>query len=141
MGSYNVDVLETLETTHISTGSLHRCSDGVVEIRFHKGMRIGIEEIEELLEAQLSMTPAMASVLVDARNVVSMTREAQERTADNPVNDRTAATAILVGNPVSALLGNFFIRFGRPPYPARVFRKEEEARAWLLEHLAKHSND
>ena len=103
----------------------------------NQGSRVGLDEIEEVLQAQVKMTPKMAAVLVDARGTVSMTREAQERTANNPVNDRTAATAILVKSPVSALLGNFFIRFARPPYPARLFRDEAAARAWILEHLAK----
>lgn len=120
---------------------LHRCSDGVIEIRMKQGSRAGLDEIEEVLKVQLAMTPKMAAVLVDARGTVSMTREAQERTANNEVNDQTAATAILVDSPVSTLLGNFFIRFARPPYPARIFRKEEAARTWLLDHLANRLRD
>lgn len=134
---YTSQAVEILETIEVAAAVLHRCSDGVVEIRMNQGSRVGVDEISEVLDAQLLLTPGVAAVLVDARGTVSMTREAQEATANNTVNDRTAGTAILVDSPVSSLLGNFFIRFARPPYPTRLFRKEEPAREWILELLAK----
>lgn len=103
----------------------------------HEKSRGTFEGMNEVLQAQLELTPSMAAVLVDARGTISMTREAQEHIANNPVNDRTAATAIVVSSPVSTLLGNFFIRFARPPYATRLFRDEDKARAWLLDHLHK----
>lgn len=128
--------MEIIETIEVGTAVLHRCSDGVVEIRMKVGSRLGEDEITELLAAQLELTPSMACVLVDTRGTVAMTREAQQRTADNAVNALTAATALLVDSPVSTLLGNFFIRFAKPPYPTRLFRQEDKAREWVLQHLA-----
>jgi len=128
-------------TIEVRVATLHRCSDGIIEIRMAEGSRVDVDEIAEVLSAQDEMTPKMASVLVDARGTKSMTRRAQELTANNPVNDRTAATAILVESPVSALLGNFFIRFAKPPYHARIFRREDEARKWLLDHLRERTGE
>lgn len=127
---------EVVEVMKVRVAELRRCSDGVIEIHMDQGSRVSVDEMEEILEAQWSITPAMAGVLVDARGTLATSREALERVANNPVNDRTAATALLVDSPVSTLLVNFFIRFGRPPYPARAFRDPDEARRWLLEHLA-----
>jgi hypothetical protein len=128
------------DTIDVEVAILNRCSDGVVEIRIKEGARITTDSILELLDAQQKLTQGIASVLVDVRGIVEMTRKALEITANNPVNDVTAATALLVSSPVSALLGNFFIRFGRPPYPAQVFRNEERARKWLLAKLVERTN-
>jgi len=124
------------ETVEVEVAILRRCSDGVIEIEIKPGSRIDGPHITEVLMVQQGMTPGMASVLVDARRVVSMSRQAMEITANNPVNDITAATALLVDNAVSRLIGNFFIRFAMPPYPARLFQDPQDARHWVLRHLA-----
>jgi hypothetical protein len=124
------------ESVTAGVGTVMHWSDDIIEITVLEGSRIDVEGMCALLRAQKEMTPAIASVLVDARGTVSVSRKALEQAANNPVNDQTAATALLVESPVSTLIGNFFIRFARPPYPARVFRDRDEARRWLLEKLA-----
>ena len=63
-----------------------------------------------------------------------MTRQAQERSAATAGQRDTRAVAIIVGSPVSSLLGNFFLKLGLPVYPTRIFRSPDEARAWLHSH-------
>jgi hypothetical protein len=41
--------------------------------------------------------------------------------------------AVLVGDPLSRMLGNFFLRVSRPAYPTRIFTDEAAARRWLAE--------
>ena len=89
----------------------------------------------DCVSCEVAVRVAETGLLVDARGTVAMRRKALEMAANNPVNDRTVATALLVDSPVSTLLVNFFIRFARPPYPARAFRDPQSARQWLLEHL------
>ena len=128
-----VDVEQRVQ---VAVAELRRCSDGVIEIDMATGARVGEREMAELLDAQFHLTPAVAGVLVDARGTVAMSRKALEMTANNPVNDRTAATALIVGDPVSTLLVNFFLKFGRPPYPARAFRDPDAARRWVQKHVS-----
>jgi hypothetical protein len=127
---------EVEESVAVRVAEIRRCSDGIVEVNMAEQSRVSIEDMAALLEAQFHVTPKISGLLVDARGTVSMGRKALEMAANNPVNDRTVATALLVGSPVSTLLVNFFVRFARPPYPARAFRDPKTARQWLLEHLA-----
>lgn len=92
------------------------------------------DEVAELLRAQRELSPRFALVLVDARGVVSMTRKALGTAAHEHEQDSTAAVALLVNNPVSVMLANFFIRYSRPPFPARLFREPDAARIWLRSH-------
>jgi hypothetical protein len=107
--------------------------DGLVLIRIKEGLDLEAEHMREVLEARFALAPSAAPVLVDARRVRSMTREAQEISAAPDVRPFTARLAVLVGSPVSVVLGNFFMVIVRPPYPTRLFRDEARARAWLLD--------
>ena len=120
------------ETIDVSAARLRRGRDGVVEVRVREGAVVELAEMEEILAAQLELVRGPTVVLVDARPVRSMSRAAQQRTAETAAERGTLAVAILVESPVSVLLGNFYLRLSRPVYPTRLFRDEAEARAWLL---------
>ncbi len=113
-----------------------RCNDGLIEVRMRDGVVVELAEIDEILAAQEQLVSGPAVVMVDSRPVLSMTREAQERAANTAWNRDTRAVAILIDNPVSTLLGNFFLTLSRPVYPTRLFRDESKARGWLLGQLA-----
>lgn len=49
--------------------------------------------------------------------------------------ERVAGCGIVATNPVGRMVGNFFIRLTRPPYPTRLFSGRDEAAAWLLEQV------
>jgi hypothetical protein len=118
-----------------SAAQICRCADSVIEVRIRDGAVVELPEIEEILAAQMELSDGPTVVMVDARLVKSMTRQAQERTANTAADRDTRAVAILIESPVSRLLGNFFLKLARPAYPTRLFREPARARTWLLDHL------
>lgn len=68
-------------------------------------------------------------MLVDIRQVRSANARARRHIAKN--NNVTAAAAIIVNSGPSAIIGNFFLRFDGPPFPAKLFTQEEKALKWL----------
>lgn len=72
-------------------------------------------------------------VLVDMRGVRSQTRDAREYFLSDDVARRISAVALLVGSPVSRMIGNFFLRIGDHRIPTRIFTADVEAKAWLLD--------
>jgi hypothetical protein len=125
-------VIDHRQTT---AAEVRMCADHIMEVRWHDGVSIALSEIEDVLAAQSELMRRPTAVLVDSRRVRSMTREAQERTANHPNNAQTVAVAILVGNPVSQVIGNFFMVLSSPSYPTRLFRDERKARRWLAGHF------
>lgn len=102
--------------------------------RFHPGAEVTAEDAR----ANLEVTGRLGGwrripVLVDLRLLKSQSPEARALLA-GPVAARvSAAVALLIGSPLSRVLGNFYLRFNRPETPTRLFSTEEEARAWLLQ--------
>ncbi|EJF54305.1 hypothetical protein SapgrDRAFT_2649 [Saprospira grandis DSM 2844] len=68
--------------------------------------------------------------LSDIRKLKSISREVREYLKGHST---VIAAAILVNSGLSMMVGNLFIDISRPPYLARVFRKESAALKWLEE--------
>jgi hypothetical protein len=71
-------------------------------------------------------------VLVDLRGVRSQTRECRKYFVGPEATAMTGPVALLVGSPVSRVIGNFFLRLNDQRVPTRLFSDEGEAAAWLL---------
>lgn len=110
--------------------------DGTIVVRV-KDVDMTAERMSAILDERRAAFGAhCVPLLIDARRVRSMTREAQELTARPDSKEYTACLALLVDSAVSVVLVNFFMVFVRPPYPTRMFRSEDAARAWLRETRA-----
>lgn len=67
----------------------------------------------------------------DARKLKSIERDARIYYAREEANKATCAAAIIVGLPISSVIGNLFIGLNKPLYPAKLFSSEDEALKWL----------
>ena len=103
------------------------------------GELIGNQVTEELakenIDAQESvrdgLNRAKIRVLVDMTAITEISKEARDYFA----NERTAsiqrATALLIGSPVSRVIGNFFMGLNKPISPTRLFADPHKAIQWL----------
>ena len=87
------------------------------------------EVVKELSQGQ------RVPMYTDARAVGSASRDVRVYASSDFVVKLVSATAVLVGSPVSRVLGNFFVRLNRPPYPTRLFTDEAEALDWLKQFV------
>jgi len=107
---------------------------GILRVVHPRGIRVAVDEARRIRDAhEKACGGSKVPVLVDARGVASVTLEARRMGAGPEVARLTSRLAILVGGPVSALLGNFFQQVTRPIYPTRMFTEVESAEAWLLD--------
>ena len=99
------------------------------------GDQVNGEFARENIDAQESvrdgLNKAKIRVLIDMPAVTEISKEARDYFA----NERTAsvqrATALLIGSPVSRVIGNFFLGLNKPISPTRLFTDSEEAIRWL----------
>jgi len=88
---------------------------------------------EDALAAQAALEPFVDTVfplltLVDIRGIRRSTSQAR-RVHPNP---KTARLAILIGSPVSRMLGNAYLGINKLPCPTKLFTDMEQAAEWLL---------
>lgn len=108
--------------------------DGILAIVHRENARIDPASTRQVIALHVSLAAGRKTpVLVDVRNVRHMDRESRELASGPDVAAVTSRLAIVVGNPVSAVIGNFFLLVSRPNYPTRLFTDDAAARAWLLQ--------
>jgi hypothetical protein len=94
-----------------------------------------VEQAMEGMDAQERLrdrlNKEMTRVVVDFRGLTEMSKEVRDYFG----NERTAAiqraSALLVGSPVSRVIGNFFMGLNKPLTPTRMFTDPREAIRWL----------
>lgn len=119
-------VLET------KTATVRACPDGIVRVVVKPGAELTLEDVREHFTSGAKyMGGGKSSVLVDTSKVKSVSRAAREFVSSPEAEAYIAAQAIVVGSPVSRLIGNFFLGLNRTSFPTKLFTSESEAVAWL----------
>jgi hypothetical protein len=68
---------------------------------------------------------------VDISKVLSVDRDARIYYVDEIERGPISAVALLVGSPLSKVIGNFFIGLNRGSAPCKLFTSETKAIEWL----------
>ena len=73
-------------------------------------------------------------LLCDLTNVVKMSQDCRTHFS-GPEHAKTfSKCALIVTNPVSRMIGNFFLGLNRPLKPTRLFTLKEDALKWLKQN-------
>lgn len=105
-------------------------------------LEIDMNDVTENYEASVKLTGNNKYIsLVIAAPYSSLSKEA--RTEANRVDNyrNTIAQAIIVKSLANRLMGNFLIKFYKPPCPCQIFNNTEKAKAWLEEEWEKAGID
>ena len=104
--------------------------DGVVQVVWAPQTTVLLEDATAALEAMAQLTGGRRSpLLVDMRDTGPQDRATRAVWARPSVP--LSAVALIVGSPLSRMMGNLFISANRPTTPTRLFNDEASALAWL----------
>jgi len=106
--------------------------DGIVRTNYFPNVEETLADAKENIATVVKVSKGKRyPVLVGGRNVKSITREARAYYAGETTANAVYAAAILIGSPVSRMIGNFFMNFNKPKYPLKLFTSETDAIEWL----------
>lgn len=110
--------------------------DGVARVLWEPGAEVTLDDARETMAASLKINKGKRRpLLIDTKTMRSLAREARSYYAGEEAASVASAVAILVGTPVSRVLGNFYIGLSNPRLPSRLFTSEGEALKWLKRYL------
>jgi len=108
--------------------------DGIVHLVWAARVAIVVEDAVAAIEAMTQLTGGRRSpLLVDTRTIGPQDRSA--RTEFVRRGDLVSAVALIVGTPLSRMMGNFFLSVSKPMAPTRLFDDEASALVWLQEFV------
>ena len=110
----------------------------LIKIKF--GKRMELEHVQEMAAITEGIWRGkQMRILSDMRGLKGISKEARHFSTRNNAEFRenVAASAILVGSPISTTIGNLIIRVDNPRFPTRLFTNSGDAEAWLNEFKPK----
>ena len=110
--------------------------DGIVRIIHVPGAEVTLEDAKETMAAYLKLNKGKRLPLfVDTKQMKFLAREARKYYSGEEAAKAASAVAIIIGTPVSRVLGNFYLGLSNPHLPSRLFTSESEALEWLKGYL------
>lgn len=106
--------------------------DGIARTQVKPSANVTIAEAKENSLVVNSLFKGKSfPLLIDSRNIHSITKEARDFFSMNNRESYVNAFAIIIDSPISKIIGNFFMGLNKPRVPARLFMTEEAAVKWL----------
>lgn len=110
--------------------------DGIARTVVKQDANITIVEARENSVAVNALSKGKSfPLLVDSRNIRSISKEARDFFSLNNRDSHVIAFAIIIDSPISKIIGNFFMGLNKPRVPAKLFTNEESAVKWLKSFL------
>ncbi|MES2680069.1 MAG: hypothetical protein V4635_09305 [Bacteroidota bacterium] len=123
---------QTLKQVKINEATITLGNDGIVHVLFHKNVVLDLKLQMLLLNIYNDITARKRHpFLFEALRGVKVTREAKENAIRIESEAPGSAYAIIADSLAYQLIANFYLIVKKPRNPYKVFRKKEEATAWL----------
>jgi len=106
--------------------------DGIVRTKVKLNANVDLNEAKENSDAVNSFyIGEKYPLIIDARGIKNITREARVQFSTNGRETYVSYFALIIGSPISRVVGNFFISINKPKVPTKLFENEKKALIWL----------
>lgn len=117
-------------------GQVYLNESGILIQAYHDNIDLLLDDAREEFALYSKLCKSIKRpLLVDIRNIRSVERKAREFYSSPATSKYLKATALLIENPVSRIIGNFYLGLNKPVLPLRLFTNKEEAIDWLKSFL------
>ena len=110
--------------------------DGICHSIVANGSEITLPDAEKNSQLVAAISKGIKPpILVDIREISSITKEARDHFAMKERESGVSAIALHIKSPVSRVIGNFYLGLSRPKVPTRLFTSEKMAILWLRKYV------
>ncbi len=126
----------TTEEIVTQTAKVRLDENGILRVTCLPGATQTLAQAHENMSVEVQLSRGKRRpILVDLTGMKSFDRDARAYYAGEEAAKYQSAIALLIGSPLSRVIGNFFIGFNKSPMPTKLFTSEPEALEWLKEFL------
>lgn len=113
------------------TASLWLDQYGIIHVNILPGAEVNIQHTRDYVTVAKRFGNTKRLILVDISKIKSASREARDFFKQETGSEIIKSVALIIGSPVSKVIGNFLIGLNKPSYPIKLFTSEKEAEGWL----------
>lgn len=108
--------------------------DGILYVKFPEVL--DEEMVDSIIKRRLEITKEDSyPAIVDAREVIGLTKEARNRFYQKDSQKGTLAAAFIISSKVQKIFYNMFLIFNSAPIPTKIFISEEKAKEWVKRYM------
>jgi len=132
-----ISVMESNSGIYKSTKGKVFINDlGILVQTYHDNASLTINDAREDFQIYKELCKSIKRpVLVDIRNIRSVKRKARMLYSGREAINYLTAAALLIGNPVSRIIGNFYMGLNKTVFPLRLFTNQKDALKWLKSYI------
>lgn len=131
----------TSQSILINSSIVHIDEFNIIHVKVHKHVHLEVKDMIEVLDVLRKLSNNNKSlVMFDNSEMGGLSIEAKKFAKSEEFASAILASAMIVGNPISKITGNFFSQITPTPYPQKIFLKKENAVRWLLSLNAGNSH-
>jgi hypothetical protein len=105
--------------------------DGILRIEYPENFHLTLDAMHYANQRHREISTEKRPVLVYADSVASADYDAQQFASSDAAIELTRCLAIIVKSVFTRAMADLFMRFHKPPYPTRIFTREQDAMDWL----------
>ena len=122
----------TIKTKHDTGDAFLWIQDGIAYLVHKEGKKATLKSaIKETKIHQQLCSGSKLPLFADIREMISADIQSRDYGNSEVTINTYQAVAILVGNPITRIIGSFFLKIQKPPYPVKMFTKKVNAIRWL----------
>jgi hypothetical protein len=123
-------------TYNTSKGHAYIDQDGILIQTYEENIELTFSDAFEDFNLYASLCEShKRPVMVDIRNIRSVDLKARAYYSGEEATKYLKAAALIISNPVSRVIGNFYMGINKTVFPFRLFTKTEDAVKWLKTFL------
>ena len=126
---------ENTELTENATSIYWFDKDGILCSLYKKVPPVSMEENQRIIDEFRELTAGQKFCLLMDITYSGTSDKAGREFAAKEFPKIVKAMAMLSGLPVSRMMANLFLKLNPPPYPAKMFANEHDAKQWLKQYL------
>ena len=129
---------EVIRSTETGKGKVLLYSSGILHQTYVDGARLTIEDSSAEIAVYKTEYCRFRRrpILVDINNIKSVSKESRSIYSSSETAKYLSAAALLVNNPVSRIIGNFYMGINKTSMPVKLFTSTGEAMKWLISFLS-----
>ena len=124
---------KTVKQSDTGKGTVCLYENGVMHQVYHDGVNLDMDDTRKEMEIyRREYCPKdPPPILVDLTRLRSVSKDSRSIYASKDTAKIFSKAALLVGNPVSRIVGNFYMGINKSAMPVKMFTDPGEAMVWL----------
>lgn len=125
-----------MKKTELDKAYIELLAPNIIQVTVKDNSVMDVEDIIDIKQVNLELTQDHNyGLIIESGKYTSISNEARTMMTTKAIEEKRAATAIVIHNLAQRLLADFFMRINKPSIPTKIFSNKESALEWIKKQI------